>query len=141
MSEIIKTGKVVGINKEGLDVEILSCSACSSCAIKSACGLSEVKKRIIKVCIDNPELYHINDNVEVSLSAILGLKAIWYAFGLPLVILLATVFIAFACGFGEIMSGICGIIILIPYYFALFLNKNRLEQQFSCSLKNNKSKD
>lgn len=139
MNEIVKTGSITAVKKDCVEVEIISCSACASCAISSSCGLSEIKKRIVTI-YDSSNQYNVGDQVEVVISTEQGLQAVVYAFTIPLLILLITVISLYVYGFSEIISGISGIIVLIPYYFVLFLNRNRLENKFCCRLKNS-SKD
>ncbi len=135
MSEITKTGQVVAVEKDFLQVELVTCSACGDCAVKSSCGLREYRKNIVKVKIDNASSYHIGDKVEVSLSSQKGIAAVLLAFVVPLFVLLATLIIGVFLGFSDIQNCICAIIILIPYYFALFLSRRVLENKFRCKLK------
>lgn len=136
MEDVIKTGRIVAVEKQSLKVELVSCSACSGCAIRSSCGLSEIKKKIVSVSNIDSNQYHIGDEVNISINVKQGLKAVCWAFGIPLVLLLAVLFSVFVYSSNEIISGICGIIILIPYYFALFFNRHRMEDKFYCILKN-----
>ncbi len=136
MSEIVKNGLVKAIKSNCIDVEIISCSACSGCTISSSCSMSETKRRIVTIQGNYAEQYQIGDKVEVVMSDRLGLQAVVYAFVIPLVLLLIAVACCHGYGFDDIISGISGIIVLIPYYFVLFLNRNRLENKFCCRLKN-----
>ena len=135
MSEIVKNGLVKAIKSNSIDVEIISCSACAGCAISSSCSMSETKKRIVTIQGSFVGQYQVGDKIEVVMSDRLGLQAVVYAFVIPLLLLLITVVCCHCCGFDDIISGISGIIVLIPYYFALFLNRNRLENKFCCRLK------
>ena len=59
-----------------------------------------------------------------------GLKAVFLGYALPLILLLTVVLTLNTCGYSEVNSGICGIIVLIPYYFGVFLAKNKLNAMF-----------
>lgn len=134
MTDITKTGRVIAIDAEKLQVEMTSCSACSGCAVRSACGLSEMKKKIISVPKPDNHDYQIGDELSMGISIKQGLSAAGYAFGFPLLLLLITVFMTYSYTDNEIISSIFGIIILIPYYFVLFFNRQRLEKKFYCIL-------
>ena len=141
MSEITKSGHIIAIENNRIKVEITSCSACSSCSLRSSCNMSENKKREVVINDVDTSKHNIGDKVEVVLTMRQGLQAIWYAFGIPLFIMLLTVISVFCFGWGEIISGISGIIVLIPYYFGLFLSQRKLDKKFYCQLKNNNSGD
>lgn len=135
MGEIVKNGLVKAIKNNSIEVEIVSCSACAGCAISSSCSMSETKQRVVTIPCSCAEQYQTGDKVEVVMSDSLGLQAVVYVFVIPLLLLLITVVCCYSYGFDDIISGISGIIILIPYYFALFLERNRLENKFCCRLK------
>lgn len=141
MSEIIKSGYITAVEHNRVKVEITSCSACGGCSLRSACNMSEVKKREVTIDGVNSKEYAVGDKVEVVLTMRQGLQAVWYAFVIPLFIMLLTVISALYYGLGDIISGISGIIVLIPYYFGLFLSRRKLDSKFHCQLKNNSSRD
>lgn len=141
MVDITKTGRITAVEKKSLQVELQTCSACGDCSIKSSCGLREYRTNVIKIATDQASSYHVGDNVEVSLSSKNGIIAVIIAFVIPLILLIGTVISGYLYGLNDIQNCICAIIILIPYYFALFLSRRIWERKFCCTLKNYQSKD
>ena len=130
MNEINKTGIVKQINGNELKINILSCSACSSCAVKGFCLGSESKEKEIIVKTDNAKDFKINDEVIVTITENQAFQAIVLAYVIPLILMISTIIGVLHYKQGEITGGICGIIILIPYYFGLFLAKDKVKSKF-----------
>jgi sigma-E factor negative regulatory protein RseC len=130
MEEIKQTGIITNIEDDTLSIKITTCSACSQCSAKSFCSISEQKDKIITAKVTNSSLYSINDYVDVSINQPLAIKAVLYSYVLPLILLLATIIALYTMGFNDFISGISGIIVLIPYYFGLFLLRNKFRADF-----------
>ena len=130
MEEIKQTGVITNIEDDTLSIKITTCSACSQCSAKSFCSISEQKDKIITAKVTNSSLYSINDYVDVSINQPLAIKAVFYSYVLSLILLLATIIILYTMGFNDFISGISGIIVLIPYYFGLFLLRNKFRADF-----------
>ena len=130
MEEIKQTGVITNIEDDTLSIKITTCSACSQCSAKSFCSISEQKDKIITTKVTNSSLYNINDYVDISINQPLAIKAVFYSYVLPLILLLATIIILYTMGFNDFISGISGIIVLIPYYFGLFLLRNKFRADF-----------
>lgn len=131
MDNIQHRGIVAAVKGSLVTVNITSYSACHNCDARHGCGLMDCQKKIVE--IDTPEAfsYHVGEEVNVSLTPQAGLWAVFLSYGLPLILMLVTLIGASAAGMSELISGISGIIVLIPYYFWLFLNRKRFKRQFS----------
>lgn len=138
MEEITKTAIITGINGSQITLTINSCSACQDCSAKNFCSMSENQDKEIIVETAEAADYYLGEEVNVSISSAQGLKAVVYGYVLPLILLLAATIGAQTAGATDFISGISGIIVLIPYYFSLFLLKNKLKSdfQFKISKKN-----
>ena len=89
MKEQVKhIGEVVAVTPQTTTVRILSHSACSECHAAGLCGLSEYTEKAIEVPTSPSATYGVGDEVNVVLKATMGLKAVWLAYFLPLVVLL-----------------------------------------------------
>lgn len=141
MSCIIKTGRVVAIDAENIKVAIDAPSACHDCAAQASCALHEFKKRFLVFSKNSNQEYAVGDVVSINLDSGKGLLAVWLGFGMPLILMIMTIIIAHFCRLSDIMSGICGINILIPYYIGLFLFRRRLEKKFGCRLQKHISEE
>ena len=65
----------------------------------------------------------------------MGMMAVLLAFVLPFVLLIFSLFLLMALIENELYAALLSLAVLIPYYFVLWLNKTRLKQQFSFTIK------
>ena len=135
MKEQVKhTGKVVSITPQSTVVQIVSQPACSSCHAASVCGMSEFVEKAIEVPTDPYAPYQVGDEVQVVLKATMGMKAVWIAYFLPLVVLLAVALGLIALGVGEVAAGLAGIGAVALYYFVVWLLRDRLRNEYVFSI-------
>lgn len=132
-SHISHSGKVTGIVKDNIYVTILSQSACSSCHSKSVCSLAEMKEKIIEIQ-DKSGDFSIGDNVKVVMKEELGLLAVFFAYVLPVVLLITVMFVLNLLKFPEYITGISVILLLTSYFILLYLLKNKIQKKFSFSI-------
>lgn len=131
MKEQVKhTGKVVSMTPQLTTVQIVSHSACSSCHAAGLCGLSEYAEKAIQVPTDPYAAYGVGDEVQVVLKASMGMKAVWLAYFLPLVILLAIALGLIALGVSEVVAGLSGIAAVGVYYLGLWLFREKLQDEY-----------
>lgn len=131
--EIRHGGRIIDIAPDHITVEIVSESACASCHAASLCGMSEGKIKTVDV-LPVPG-YEIGEEVEVSLKKTMGFKAVWIAYVIPLVILMAVLLVLVSCGVGELLSGIVSIAVVALYYLGVFIFRNKLNNEYSFYIK------
>ncbi len=68
--------------------------------------------------------------MNVVLKASMGMKAVWIAYFLPLVVLLAVALGLIALGVGEAVAGLAGIAAVGVYYFVVWLFRERLRNEY-----------
>ena len=132
------TGQVVSMTPQTTTVRIVSHSACSECHAAGLCGLSEYTEKAIEVPTSPSATYGVGDEVKVVLKASMGFKAVWLAYFLPLVVLLAVALglIALvalgliALGVGEVAAGLAGLGAVALYYLVLWLFRDRLRNEY-----------
>ena len=124
------TGRVVSMNPQLTTVQIVSHSACSECHAAGLCGLSEYTEKAIQVPTDPHATYGVGDEVWVVLKASMGMKAVWLAYFLPLVVLLAVALGLIALGVGEVAAGLAGLGAVALYYLALWLFRDKLRNEY-----------
>lgn len=139
MEEISHTGTVVKADADFITVSIVSEAACGSCSAKGLCGVGEQSRKQVVVAAPSNELYSVGDEVEVTLKASMGHKAVWYAYAIPLVVLVAVVMIFIASGAGELLSALLGIAAVAVYYFVLWLLRSRLQDQYEFKIRKHKT--
>jgi len=131
MKEQVKhTGKVVSMNPQQTTVQIVSHSACSECHAAGLCGMSEYTEKAIQVPTDPYATYGVGDEVQVVLKASMGMKAVWIAYFLPLVVLLAVALGLIALGVQEVVAGLSGIAAVGLYYLVIWLLRERLQNEY-----------
>ncbi|MBR6346666.1 MAG: SoxR reducing system RseC family protein [Bacteroidales bacterium] len=136
MKEVLThKGKVVAVSPEVISVEILVEEACSACHAKGLCGMAGYKEKLIEVPATMSRLYQVGDEVEVCLKGSLGLKAVWIAYAVPLILLVAVLFGCLALGAGEVVSAAVGIAAAALYYFVVWLMRDKLEKEYIFTIK------
>lgn len=133
--EITHMGRIVDINPEFTTVEIISESACAACHAKGLCGVGESKVKTVQVRTSAWEPHQIGDEVEVALRKVMGYKAVFIAYGLPLIVLVAALLISSAAGAGELASGLIAIGSVVLCYIVLAFFRNRLRNIYSFYIK------
>ena len=127
-------GIVENIQGSHLSVRIVQTSACAACSAKGHCSSADSKDKIIDI-IDTAASSHRGEKVMVVGETSMGMMAVVLAFVLPFVLLIFSLFLLMAWIENELYAALLSLAVLIPYYFVLWLNKTRLKQQFSFTIK------
>lgn len=130
MEEIRHSGRIVDIDPAVTKVEIIRSSACSACHAKELCGFSEEEKKIVEVATSGFQPHNIGDEVVLCMKRSMGMKAVWIAYVIPLVILMVAVLSINACGFGELATGLGAIAAVAVYYIVILCCRKRLSNDF-----------
>lgn len=134
MEHICHLGRITAIKDNIISVEINSQSACTQCPARSKCSMTESVSKNIDIAVFSNKHYKVGEEVKVGLTVSQGYKAVIYGYVFPLLLILGTLVITSILGWNEGFSGISSIIILIPYYLGLFLNRKKLHQQFNFTI-------
>ena len=132
--EISHEGRIISITPEFTTVEILSESACASCHAASLCGMSEAKRKEIELPTTLGD-WEVGQTVLVNLKRSMGIKAVWLAYVLPLVVLVACIILLSGTGRGELFTGLVSIAAVAVYFLILFLFRDRLRHEYSFYIK------
>lgn len=130
-------GVVTSITNEFITVEILNKSACAACHAKGVCIASDESIKTIDIPQSISTLacdYQVGEEVKVLLKASLGARAVWITSVVPLMLLLATIFILTKIGVSELITGISVLAILAFYFFLIYLLKNKISKDFTFSI-------
>ena len=130
METVSHRGKVVQVTPESTTVEIISSSACSACHASGVCGMSEYTKKAVEVPTRAWENFTPGEEVNVVLKASMGHKAVWLAYVLPLLVLVAVLMGTLALGAGELTAGLGAIAGVALYYLFLWLLRDRLRNEY-----------
>lgn len=129
-NKISHEGIITKIEDSNIEVKILSRSACASCNIKGACNMSEMQEKIITIPAPKDKNLSIGQEVKISMGLGQANRAVIFAYVIPLIILVAMIFILSTLKIEEGLNALISIGTLIPYYMILFLFRNRLKRKF-----------
>ena len=132
--EISHKGRVKSVTPECTVVEIVSESACGACHARSLCSVSESTVKEISVPTSGWDNLKPGDEVNVSLKASMGHKAVWIAYVIPLVVLMAAILVMTSSGVDELVSGLSGIAAVAVYYLAIWLLRGRLNDEYNFNI-------
>lgn len=128
-------GIVENIQGSHLSVRIVQTSACAACSVKGHCSLADSKDKIIDIIDTAAASYQVGENVMVVGETSMGMQAVALAFIIPFVLLIFTLFLFMALIENELYAALLSLAVLVPYYYILWLNKTRLKQKFSFTIK------
>ena len=127
-------GIVTKITEDELEIKILAQSACAACHAKSACGMGEQAEKILTVPRPKDKDFAIHQKVNVKMTIRQGNKAAVLAYLIPIILLLAVLFVCLGLDFGEGLSAFISIVSVIPYYIVLYLRRDKLKKQFEYNI-------
>lgn len=129
-NRISHEGIVTKIDNDNVEVKILSKSACASCNIKTACNMSEMQEKTITIPAPKDKKLSIGQDVVISIRLGQANRAVIFAYVIPVIILISMIFILSILKIDEGINALISIGSLIPYYFVLFLLKDRIKRKF-----------
>lgn len=139
MTNIIKHAGIIDeIEGCHIKVRILQTSACASCKVASHCNVSESKVKFIDVETNENAQWNVGQEVIVSTSASVASRALVLGFGFPLAILIVTLIVAKTSDCSDQASALLSLCALIPYYFVLWVKRNKIAQQVSFRIEESK---
>ena len=130
-------GRVVAVDKDYISVEIVNKSACAACHAKAVCGASDEAVKVVEVAQDISTLsadYQVGETVNVIMSSAMGTQAIWLAYVVPLIVLMAAIGILTLCGAGDLATGLGALGVVALYYLGVFLFRNKISKIFIFSI-------
>ena len=125
-------GIVSKVSKNSITVSLKGNLHCEACNAKSACGVSDSDSKEIEIPTPEPFL-ELNENVEVFLKKDLGLKAVFWAYVFPFILLFVVLLVASSV-YQEWIAGLMAIGVLVPYYFLLYISKNSFKNAFKVTV-------
>lgn len=128
-------GIVENIQGSHLSVRIVQTSACAACSAKGHCSSADSKDKIIDIIDTAASSYQVGERVMVVGEMSMGMMAVVLAFIIPFVLLIFSLFLFMALIGNELYAALLSLAVLVPYYFILWLNKTRLKQKFSFTIK------
>jgi len=97
--------------------------------------MGDVAEKAVEVPTDPYASYKVGDEVEVILKASMGMKAVYLAYLIPLVVLLAVILGLIGLGVGEVPAGLSGMAAVGVYYLLLWLFRGKLQNEYIFTIK------
>ncbi len=101
---------------------------------RGMCSVSDMEDKEILVP-DSGGGFRKGDLVEVMMKSSLGTKAVLIGYVYPFLILLTVLLILTGSGVTELKAGILSLGTLVPYYFVVYLFRDKLARTFSFSIR------
>lgn len=128
-------GIVKEIKDDILYVKIDQQSSCSSCSSRNSCFSPNKNELLVEVNSKGGK-YNIGDEVEVLGSTSIGFFAVFYAYFLPLVVIVAVLFGAMNIFMvKDWLAIIFSFLALTVYYFVLYAFRDRIKRKVNFELK------
>ncbi len=124
----VHSGLISKISGQTITVNLEQNIHCDSCRAKSSCGISESSTKAVEV-LNSKDSFKINEEVNVVLKKALGLKAVFWAYVFPFILMFSTLIIA-SNFLKEWLAGLISLLIIVPYYIVLYFLKNALKSAF-----------
>lgn len=122
-------------DEKRVDAEMVVTSACGSCKAKAVCGGGESEVRQISAFTNHPEVYKVGDEVTIAIEQIMGYKAIFFSYIMPLIVMLLTLVLTHG-RYGDLVAGVSALGACAIYFVVLALFRNRLEKVIVFTVRN-----
>ena len=128
-------GTIDSINGNEYTIRITQSTACSECHAKHACIAADTKVKMVDV-IDTSGRFKMNERVLLSGKTAIGYKAILWAFVLPLILLMAVVFVSISVWqISELQAALVALASLVPYYALLYTTRHKMSEKLAFTIK------
>lgn len=127
--DIVHEGTVKEIRGNMVVVSVHAESACGSCKVKNLCGMTEDQMKEVGVYDKEAGTYNVGDKVIVGIGTAMGMKAVLWAYIMPFLLMLATLFITREAGMSEPASGLTTLGAAAIYFICLMFFRKRLERE------------
>ncbi|MCW1735805.1 SoxR reducing system RseC family protein [Anaerorudis cellulosivorans] len=132
-------GIIEHIDGNHIKVRILQQSACSACHAKRYCTAADSSEKTVDV-VDYSGQFKVNDRVTIEGKTSLGYKAVWWAYGIPLILIVSMVILStYMWHLNEIQGALLSVSILAPYYIVLYFLRNKMTKIFTFTIKKSDS--
>lgn len=135
---ISHNGIIKLIDNQRIVVSIISEAACVSCHAKGACSASDTKEKEIEIQNWSGD-FHIGDKVEIISSKSQGYRALWFAYLLPLIIMVTSLIIILDALKNEAIAALGALLTLAVYYLILYLLKEKYKNSLIFNIRKSKN--
>ena len=129
--KISHSGVIERIEEDCIKVRIVQTSACAACKVASHCNAAESKVKVVDVFGCNTTNYSTGQEVTVWASRDVANRALLLGFGVPFLLLVCVLLLALRLTANEGTAALLALGSLVPYYFALWLFRKRIQRGIS----------
>lgn len=133
-------GVVKQVSEQTIEIVITNHSACSGCHAKGACGMADLKQKIITTGKPDFEVVP-GDKVMVYASTGNAVFSVIMAYVLPTVIIIGTIFILTALGQSEIIAATISLLVTAIYFVILYFNRKYIGKKIMFTVGKNRNND
>jgi sigma-E factor negative regulatory protein RseC len=132
-------GAISKISNAVITVSLEGNINCEGCKAKAACGVSDSNSKEIEIVqplsiqSNKDQNFQLNEQVELVMEEELGLKAVFWAYVFPFVLLISALLVA-SLFFAEWQAGLTALCILIPYYLLIHYLNPFFKKRFKVSI-------
>ena len=137
--KISHSGVIEHIEEDCIKVRIVQTSACAACKVASHCNATESKVKMVDVFVCDTTNYATGQEVTVWASKDVANKALLLGFGVPFLLLVCVLMIALRFTADEGLAALLALGSLVPYYFALWLFRDRIQRGISFHIEDRKN--
>ena len=127
-------GRVESIDANLVRVKIVSNSACSTCASRKACGMSESAEKIVDVECHSAAEYKVGEEVVVAVRRKTGLWAVAVAYVAPLIVLGVVLVMAEVFNMNEGYAALGAIGGVAIYYLLLWMFGGKISERVNFTI-------
>lgn len=131
---IDQIGIVEEVREKSVIVRFQSQPACGNCSAKSLCAQASTDNKVIEIQ-NQTNRFSVGESVKVSISKAMGHKALFYGYLLPFLLVITLLVFSVSIGMNEMVSGLISLSILVPYYFIIYLIREKINRIFIFTLK------
>jgi sigma-E factor negative regulatory protein RseC len=129
MAQLLEHKGVVTAVSDGLvEVEFAVQSACSECKAHALCGVASGEKRFVTISDPMASYYAVGEEVMISVSEGMGMKAATWAYIVPFFVLLGSLLLTLHFGLSETVAGLISLGLVAVYYVCLWFFRKRIER-------------
>lgn len=126
--KVIHEGTVIKAADGLAEIRIEVRSACAACHAKSLCSAADMAEKVISAVPLEPVA--AGDAVIVEMEEKLGLKAVFYLFFIPFLLMVSALFISSSLLSSELAAALISLVILVPYFLILAAFRHSFAKRF-----------
>jgi sigma-E factor negative regulatory protein RseC len=126
-------GFIAKVENEFATVKIITQSACAACHAKGACNSADQEEKVMTISTRGMQ-FNSGEKVKVIIARQTGLKAVAFGYVYPFLLIMTVLITLTAFGISELQAGLWALISILPYYFSVYLLRDRINNTFTFKL-------